>query len=197
MARRLPGRPRDPAINEAILSATRDLIAEVGQRGLSMEAVAARAGVSKPTLYLRYASKALLITEALFGQSKAREMPDSGRVREDLLEAYRWGVAEFDAPEARAALPAMLAEMTTSPELLRLVRAQVVDPEYARVRALLARAQERGEVRDGVDLDLVLDVFLGVVLARATVLDRPLDDAFAERMVDLVINGLRPPGPDA
>ncbi len=54
MATRQRGRPRDPAINDAILTAARELLVEVGYAELSMEAVAARAGVSKPTLYLRW-----------------------------------------------------------------------------------------------------------------------------------------------
>jgi AcrR family transcriptional regulator len=157
-----------------------------------MEAVAARAGVSKPTLYLRYPSKQVLIFDAVFGKTKALDMPETGSLRGDLLEAYGWAVAEFAAPEARATLPAMLAEMPTSPEFVRLVRAEVIDPEYARVQSLLLQAQARGEIRDGADLTLVIDAFLGAALARAVLLDRPLDHDFAHGMVDLLIEGLRP-----
>jgi AcrR family transcriptional regulator len=164
---------------------------EVGHRGLSMEAVAARAGVSKPTLYLRYPSKQVLIFDAVFGKTKALDMPETGSLRGDLLEAYGWAVAEFAAPEARATLPAMLAEMPGSP-VVRLVRAAVIDPEYARVQSLLRRAQARGEVRDDADLTLVIDAFLGAALARAVLLDRPLDHDFAARMVDLLLEGVRP-----
>lgn len=192
MATRPPGRPRDPAIDEAIRTAAQQLLLEVGHRGLSMEAVAARAGVSKPTLYLRYPSKQVLIFDAVFGKTKALDMPETGSLRGDLLEAYGWAVAEFAAPEARATLPAMLAEMPASPEFGRLVRAEVIDPEYARVESLLRRARARGEVREDVDLTLVIDTFLGAALARAVLLDRPLDQDFATRMVDLLIEGLRP-----
>src|SRR4051812_41795986 len=64
------GRPRDPAIDEAILSAARTLVVEIGYAALAMEAVAARARVSKPTLYLRYPTKGALVFEAVFGKTK-------------------------------------------------------------------------------------------------------------------------------
>ncbi len=188
------GRPRDPAIDEAILTATRDLLIDVGYAALSMEAVAARARVSKPTLYLRYPTKGLLVFDAVFGKTKTRALPDSGELLADLREAVSWGVEEFAAPEARAAIPGVLAELASSPELSRMVRTQVIEPEYARLRGLLERAQTRGEIRADADLTLVIDAFVGTALARATVIDRPLDNDFGLRLVDLVVAGLVPRG---
>ncbi|KUI23437.1 hypothetical protein AU193_01425 [Mycobacterium sp. GA-1285] len=174
------------------MTAARELLLEVGYPGLSMEAVAARARVSKPTLYLRYPTKLALVFEAVFGKTKALSIPDTGDVVTDLLEAYEWAVAEFAAPEARAALPGMLADLSASAESTRLVRSRVVEPEYARVHDLLKRAQRRGQIRDDFDLSLVIDAFLGTALARATIIDRPLDRAFAAQLVDLLVGGLAP-----
>jgi AcrR family transcriptional regulator len=184
------GRPRDPAINEVILTATRNLLIDVGYTNLSMEAVAARAGVSKPTLYLRYPTRAVLVFEAIFGKTKVRAMPDSGNIRADLQEAYDWAVEEFNAPEARAALPGLLAEVSANPELAQLIRTVVIGPEYGRVRGQLELAQQRGEIRDAADLDLVIDAFIGTALARVTLLDRPLDHAYSERLVNLLLGGV-------
>lgn len=186
------GRPRDPAINEAILTATRELIVEVGYSGLSMEAVAARARVSKPTLYLRYPTRGVLVFDAVFGKTKAFADPDTGSVLADLREAYDWAVEEFSAPEARAALPGLMADITASPELAQLVRSVVIEPEYARVRTMLERGQRRGEIRDDVDLDLVIDAFTGTALARVSLLDHPVDHAYGAQLVDLLISGLAP-----
>jgi AcrR family transcriptional regulator len=186
------GRRRDPAKDEAILVATRRLLVEVGYATLSMEAVAARAAVSKPTLYLRYPNKALLVFEAVFGKTKTRTVPDSGSVVDDLREAYQWAVEEFAAPEARAALPGLLGELAAHPELARLVRAAVIEPEYARVRAALERGQERGEIRRDADLELVIDAFTGTALARVSLLDHPVDRVYGDRLVDLLVDGLRP-----
>ena len=192
MATRPRGRPRDPAIDEAILTATRELLVDVGYAALSMEAVAARAGVSKPTLYRRYPTKVAVVFEAVFGATKSKAVPDTGNVSEELREAYSWAVDEFASPEARAALPGLLADISAAPEVARLVRKMVVEPEYARVRAALERGQERGEIREDVDLLLVIDVFTGAALARATLLDHPVDHAFGDRLVDLVVSGLAP-----
>jgi AcrR family transcriptional regulator len=173
-----------------ILTATRNLLIDVGYTNLSMEAVAARAGVSKPTLYLRYPTRAVLVFEAIFGKTKVRAMPDSGNIRADLQEAYDWAVEELNAPEARAALPGLLAEVSANPELAQLIRTVVIGPEYGRVRGQLELAQQRGEIRDDADLDLVVDAFIGTALARVTLLDRPLDHAYSERLVNLLLGGV-------
>jgi AcrR family transcriptional regulator len=184
------GRPRDPAINAAILSATRNLLIDVGYANLSMEAVAARAGVSKPTLYLRYPTRAVLVFEAIFGKTKVRAIPDHGSIQADLHEAYDWAVEEFNAPEARAAIPGLMAEVAANPELAQLIRTVVIGPEYGRVRGQLELAQRRGEVRADADLDLVIDAFIGTALARVILLDRPLDHAYSERLVNLLLDGV-------
>lgn len=183
------GRPRDPAKDQAILAAAREVLLEVGYAALTMEAVAARARVAKPTLYLRYPSRAVLVFDAIFGQTKARHLPDGGDVRADLRTAYRWAVDEFSSPQARAALPGLMAEVSSSPELSRAVREHVIGPEYGRVRERLARAQARGQVRPGVDLDLVVDAFIGTALARITLLDHVVDHAYGDRLVDLLLDG--------
>lgn len=188
------GRKRDPAINAAILIAARELLVEVGYANLSMEAVAARAGVTKPTLYLRYPTRAVLTFEAIFGQTKVREVPETGSIRADLRQAYRWVIDEFSAPEARAAIPGLLAEIAASPELAESVRSTVIGPEYVRVREQLHAAQVRGEIRRDADVDLVIDAFIGTALARATLLDHPLDYAYGSRLVDLLLDGFAAPG---
>lgn len=184
------GRRRDPAISERILATTRELLVEVGYAGLTVDAVAARAAVSKPTLYLRYPTKAALVFEAAFGKTKAMADPDTGNVAKDLRIAYSWAIDEFAAADARAAIPGLLAELAASPELRALVRATVIEPEYARVRRMIERGIERGEVRSDIDIELVIDAFTGTVLARSTVLDHPVDHAFGEQLVALLIDGI-------
>jgi AcrR family transcriptional regulator len=187
------GRPRDPAIDAAILSATRELLLETGYANLAMEAVAARAGISKPTLYLRYPTRAVLVFEAIFGKTKVRATPNTGGIRTDLYEAYDWAVEEFSAPEARAAIPGLLAELAASAELAQLIRTVVIGPEYERVRAQMKQAQRRGEIRPDVDLDLVVDAFIGTALARVTLLDHTVDHAYGKRLVDLLLDGIAAP----
>ncbi|PZS30974.1 MAG: TetR family transcriptional regulator [Pseudonocardiales bacterium] len=192
MSTRQRGRPRDPAINDAILKAARELLVEFGYAEVSMEAVATRAGVSKPTLYLRWPSKGVLIWDAVFENVRSVTVPERGDLATDLRAALELGIADFASPEARAALPGMLAELTSSLELARLVRARVIEPNYARMHGLLERARRRGAIRADVDLTLVIDALFGTALARATVLGRPLDGSLAEQLVDLVVAGLAP-----
>jgi AcrR family transcriptional regulator len=192
MATRPTGRPRDPAVDTAILTATRQLLVEVGYAAVSIDAVAARAEVGKPTIYRRYPNKAALVFEAVFGKTKTKAVPDTGALASDLREAYSWAVDEFAAPEARAALPGLVADLATNPQLANLVREQVIEPEYARVRAALERAQQRGEIHPGADLTLAIDTLTGTALARVLILDRAVDHTFGEQLVDLIINGLAP-----
>jgi Tetracyclin repressor-like, C-terminal domain len=86
----------------------------------------------------------------------------------------------------------LLAELSASPELARLVQSRVLGPEYHRVRNLLEQAQHRGEIRSDVDLRLVIDAFFGTALARAVILGGPLDHDFSAALVDLFINGMAP-----
>ena len=186
------GRPRNPAIDASILAATRELLVEVGYAAVSIEAVAARAEVGKPTVYRRYPSKGALVFDAVFGQTKSRPIPEHGEIGADLREAYGWAVDEFASPEAKAALPGLLADLSSNEQLLTLVRQLVVEPEVGRVRDALRAAQERGEIRQDADLDLAIDAFTGTALARTTLIDRPVDRAYGDALVDLLMHGLAP-----
>ena len=180
------GRPRNREIDNAILVATRDLLVEVGYARLTMEAVAGRAGISKPTLYLRYPNRVALVTDAIFGKTKVHAFPNSGSLREDLREAYRWAVDEFTAPEARAALPGLLAESAVTAPIMA-----AVGSEYTRVRDRLEQARAAGEIRDDADLDLVVDAFIGTALARILLVHHTVDYSYGDRLVDQLLDGVR------
>ncbi|HSD79712.1 MAG TPA: helix-turn-helix domain-containing protein, partial [Solirubrobacteraceae bacterium] len=82
---RRPGRPRDPDADARIMRAALELAADGGLRGLRMEAVAARAGVGKATLYRRWSSKQTLLADAIRAAAREIDPPDLGSVREDYL----------------------------------------------------------------------------------------------------------------
>ena len=174
------------------MRAARELLLEVGYVGITFRDIAARAGVSKPAVYRRWPTKAGVVFAAVFGRTRSREDPDTGSLAEDLRESYSWVIEEFTAPEAAAALPGLTADLAGDPQLAALVRQTIVDPEYERVRVALRRGQQRGEVRDDVDLTLIVDAFTGTAFTRATLLDRPVDAHFGERLVDLLVRGLAP-----
>jgi AcrR family transcriptional regulator len=176
-------------VRETILRATRELLVEVGYAELSIERIAERAGVGKPTIYRRWPGKGALVWEAVLGKSTVRCLPDTGNVREDLRTIVHWGIEQTTAPEAHAALPGMLMELRADPEFERLLRAGPLAREHARIRTVLERAVVRGELRPDLDLDLVLDTLIGTVLGRALLLGHPLDERFIDAIIELTLTG--------
>ena len=148
------GRPRDPAVDEAILSATVELLEEVGYAGLTMEQVAARAGVGKASVYLRWAGKVALVTEAI-GQRAgvAPPVPDTGSLGEDmrlflrsLLRARQTG---------RRAVYALTSEIATNTELAETWRRAMADTMLSGLRTIISRAVDRGELPADTDVELL------------------------------------------
>ena len=122
------GRPRDPRIDSAILSATAELLVEIGYSNLSLAAVAERAGTTKSALYRRWSSKAELVHEAAFPVAPSALEAPAGDFAADIrmmIEATR---DVFTTPVVRAALPGLVADMTADPELNARVLAR--SPSY-------------------------------------------------------------------
>ncbi|HEX3612841.1 MAG TPA: TetR/AcrR family transcriptional regulator [Sporichthyaceae bacterium] len=184
------GRPRDQAIDAAILAAARELVTDGGYAAMSMDAIASRAGVSKPTLYRRWPSRGALLIEAAFGEVPQVDPPDTGDIANDFKTTFRWGVAHVADPVGRVALPALLAEAAENPVMREMLGSRLTQPAFARIVTSLERAQQRGQVREGVDLLLVLEACTGAVIARLTMTGRPIDDAFADELVELIMLGL-------
>lgn len=188
-AKRPRGRPRNPAIDEAVLTATRELVVQVGYGALALDQVAERAGVSRTSLYLRWPSKGVLVWEAVLGGSVNRPMPDSGRFDQDLRALVGWAVEQFSDSAAKVALPSMLAEFGLNAELHETLSRNLIGPEVARAAALLERGKARGEIRSDVDIDLVVSTFVGAILARA-VFDQSLDGPFADDLTNLLLRAV-------
>ncbi|HYF24116.1 MAG TPA: TetR/AcrR family transcriptional regulator [Baekduia sp.] len=184
-----PGRPRDAARDTAILQAAGDLLAEVGYDAMSMDAVAARAGVSKATIYRRWPGKADLVLATIRARDFfAEEVPDTGDLRGDLLALFdqarrRLEESSFDH------LAGVLAALRRAPDLARPVREQLLGLWSARVHTLVERAADRGEVRrpDGAALELLAQIGPSLVAVQVLLEDEPLDAAFFERLVDCVL----------
>jgi AcrR family transcriptional regulator len=194
VAARPPGRPRSATADEAILEATVALYGDHGFDGLSMDGVAARAGVSKATIYRRYSSKVDLVMAAA-ARLAEREHPavDRGTVRGDLCAHVRALVRMLTTTDVGRCLPTMVADKKRSAELAeahdRFSAARRV-PVVAAVR----RGVERGELRTDTDAELVADLIAGPVFYSYLVSGRLLDNAYATRLVDAVLAGLQPPG---
>ena len=181
------GRPRDARCDHAILQATLDMLSEGGAAHLSIDAVAARAGVGKATIYRRWSSKEALLLEALgTADTSLVSSPDTGSLRSD-LEAY------FDALLER------LSESEGSDVLPHLIEAACYDPEVRTsldgyltsrqqpLRSILQRAQQRGEIAEAVDIKVVTDVLVGPIIYRRLMTGDPVDRTFTRSLLDIVL----------
>jgi AcrR family transcriptional regulator len=192
-AARPPGRPRSAASHEAILRATLELLAEKGMHGMSMDAVAARAGVSKATIYRRWKSKEELVEE-LLDQILAVVQPiETGNPREDFLETGRRAVASA-GPLLRL-IPALVGEAVINPEFALVFRSKLIEPRRAQWRRFFERAVEAGELRADADLDFHADVAFGAVIFRTQIADERLDRLVEDqaRAWDVIVESIGTP----
>lgn len=194
MANRAPvGRPRDPAVDEAIRSATRGLLAEVGYQRLTFDAVARRAGVSRPTLYLRWSSKAALVHDAVFSvDDPAGALAQSDDLLADLEALVRRSVELFGGDAVRAAVPGLLAEYHDRPDLREALRDRLDRPVRRQFRDLVAAGARRGQIGADVDADALFDALVGAVLFRVLVTGEAR--GVAEPVIGLVRHLVSAPG---
>src|SRR5690242_7254674 len=168
------GRPREPRRDEAIYDAVVSLVAEVGFDRMSLDAVAARAGVSKTTIYRRCPKrKGQLVAAAVTGRHAAKPAaPDTGSLRGDLLAMVRQLC--MDITENAALAAGLTSQLRASPELAQIFRDTVIEDERARWRLALERAAERGEIAGPVT-SLFPDIGPSVIHGRMTAATEPLD----------------------
>ena len=195
--RRPPGRPRSARSHQAIIEATLRLLVEVGYQRLTMDQVQRRAGVGKATIYRRWASKEELVKEAIGYLSADLPTPDTGSITGDFEAVSKALLALAADRDAALLMPRLLAEASHDPELHAIFTAQLVEPRRRVVRIMLERARERGELRDDVDLELVIDMLAGPVIYRMLITGGDLVPAAARgpRVLATLLEGLRPPAP--
>ena len=185
-ARPRPGRRRDPACDDAIHAATLAELVENGYGSLSIERVAARAGVGKATIYRRYPNKAELVVEAVrIGACIDDHLPDTGDLRADLISILRSMVERLRGPDGKVLL-AFAAERTRHPELADAFERGVIGNKRRHVRGLLQRAVDRGELPADSDIDLIAESGPALVWHHA-LYDLPLDDGLPGRIIELVL----------
>ncbi len=195
--RRPPGRPRSERSHRAIVRATLDLLVEVGYQRLTMEQVQRRAGVGKATIYRRWDSKAELVKDAIQYVGAELPVPDTGSLAGDYAAVAAAVVSIATDRNAALLMPRLLAEASRDEELHAIFYAQLVEPRRRVMRIVLARARDRGEVRDDVDIELTIDMLAGPVIYRLLLTGGDLAPAaaVAPRLLEALLTGLRPPPP--
>jgi AcrR family transcriptional regulator len=184
---RRPGRPRSAEADEAILEAAVDLFAEGGLDGLTVEGVAARAGVGKATVYRRYPCKVDLVIAASRSFAFNDDQPDTGTTRGDLRAMVGGLIERLTTTALGRAMPMMVADRARVPELAEAHRA-IVAEKREHHRGVILRGIERGDLRPDVDPEAVIDAFVGPIFYRFLISDAPLDDAFADALADNVLH---------
>jgi AcrR family transcriptional regulator len=159
------GRPRDPDVDAAILAGAARILRDRGYDGMSIEAVAAEAGVGKAAIYRRYAGKADLAAATISAVRGIDETPDSGDPRVDLVDHLRRLRRAIDAA-GMSMIGTLLVEKERTPELLARFRERSIGPNRGRARDILRRARDKALVREDADLELALDMLAGPLFAR-------------------------------
>ena len=190
--RRRPGRPRSEEAHGAILDAAISLIREVGYDALAMDAIAARAGVGKATVYSRWATKEALVAEALERIVRSIPIPDTGTTEGDLRVMMRDSVAMYRDPATKGLLAGLVAAMARSERIAQAVRSGFIATRRDALRQVLERGVARGGLQKGLDLELALDLLSGPLLFRMLITGGRIDERLTRGIVETVLRGLAP-----
>ena len=185
---RRPGRPRSEQAEQAIIEATLELFAELGFEGVCVEAVAARAGVGKATIYRRWPNKEELLLAAFGSLKSPFPEPKGVSVRDDLLAMVQVMCADKADPRKARRYALLLGEGDKYPRLMARYKETVVQPRREAMRAVIRHGVETGELRPDTDVEIAMLTLTGVIMAQEK--DGILDDDFAVRLVDGLLQGL-------
>ena len=181
------GRPRASAADshEAILTAVHDLLQEMSVRELTMEKVARRAGVGKPTLYRWWKSKPALVV-AMFNERivPTLDAPEARTLEESIRQKVERLVSAFDGFFGKV-VSELIAEGQGDPEILRELNDGYVQPRRAGTIDEIIKAQEQGTVAKEVDPEMVVDAIFGSLYFTLLLRLRPLSPDYADRVISL------------
>jgi AcrR family transcriptional regulator len=182
-----PGRPRSEMAHRAILQAFHELLIRDGFARLRLEHVAARAGVSKATIYRRWASKEELAIELLHELAAPfLAIPDSGDTRAELVTVTQSCIGRLTESDFGPVVCAMLCEIAANPTVGDRFRAVVVQARRDEVRHVVERGIARGDLPSSTDPDVATELLIGPIYFRL-VFGGALDGEFGEKVVDALL----------
>ncbi|MGW8991007.1 TetR/AcrR family transcriptional regulator [Streptomyces zhihengii] len=186
---------------QAILAATRELVAEEPYEKVTVEAIAARAGVGKQTIYRRWPSKSAVIFAALLALSENADrqndeqpvtLPDTGDLETDLKLVMRATAEEFADPAFDRLIRALNTEIVNDTALAAEYQEKLARPLDEAKKARLRSAQEAGQLNPDADLDLVLEVLYAPLFQRWLHRSAPLTAAYADSLVEATLRAFAP-----
>lgn len=186
-----PGRPRSEKARKAVMRSALALIGKVGFHELTIEAVAARARVGKATIYRWWPNKAELVID-VFASVVGEELrfPRVGPVLESIHAQMRRWVPIFRTPLGQI-VATVIGAGQSDPSILKAFHAYWVEPRRMEARRLIRQAIQHGELRVGLDPDMVLDLLYGPLYLRLLLKHAPLTERFVDGVFDLVAPTLR------
>ncbi|MFI2612277.1 TetR/AcrR family transcriptional regulator [Kitasatospora sp. NPDC018619] len=192
---------RSERARAAVLAAAAELVAEVGYGRLTVEAIAARAGVGKQTIYRWWPSKGAVVFDAFLAAGEhdgGLALPDTGDLAADLRAVLRPTSDELGDPATDRTYRALVAEILNDPALHAEYRTRLLDPLLEVTRDRLRSAREAGGLPPDTDLDLAVELLYGPIYYRWQYRLGPLTHEHADRLVDAALRALnRPAAPGA
>lgn len=186
---------RSQRSHDAILAAALDLCAEEGYGRLTIEGIAARAGVSKKTIYRWWPSRGAVVLDALHEAADvAAPHVDTGDLATD-MRTQLTAVITFLSPPSHAPLAGVIADALRDPELAGPVRDRLIRPRIEEFEQRMRRAQEQGQLHPDADLDVALDLFYGPLYHRLVFHLGFPEPAYLDKLIAHVIRALTPEGP--
>src|SRR6185369_6508798 len=182
------GRPRRAAIDAAIVRAAVELMTEGGVEATTLTAVARRAGVARATVYLRWPTRSALIGAAARAAVGGQVLPLTGDVEEDIRVGAAWMQRVFDLPTTAAMLPEIIRGVLANPPELSF---EAVAPRRREFARLYTEGAEAGGFDPTLDPHVGFDILLGTGLVHLFANRRAMSPAEAERLAEVVIQGLR------
>ncbi|MDH6280099.1 TetR/AcrR family transcriptional regulator [Prescottella agglutinans] len=186
------GPQRNPAIDEAVLRATRELLIENGYAGTTIDAISTRAGAGRPAIYRRWPSKAHIVHDAVYPVMESENVSDDVEIAEEISRLTYGAVALFGDPAAREAVPGLMSEGRSGPELRKALVTDQLESIREELGRRLSAAVAAGELREGIDSDTLLDVIAGAAIFAQSARDVQDQERLASTLVDIVLNGVIP-----
>jgi AcrR family transcriptional regulator len=169
---------------------------EVGYRKLTIEAIAARAGVGKQTIYRWWPSKGAVVLDGFLAAVNEDpddlSLPDTGDVAADLRGVVRAIVAELADPQLSGTSRALMVEMQEDVELADTMLERILAPQLRAIADRLRAAQHAGQLRTDLDLAVAVEMFVGPLYHRWLLRTAPLTEAYADTVTDLALRALTP-----
>jgi AcrR family transcriptional regulator len=184
------GRPRDAGADDRILATAFGQLVRYGYGGLSMESVAAEAGVAKTTIYRRYPAKRDLVIAALTQEVPFEPPPPDLPTRDALERFIHLAVEVLIHSGAVRILASLVVEDQREPGILEVFRSRILAPRRSMVVAMLERGIERGDVRPDIDPLLVAEMVAGAVFGHHVILGEPATEGWIDALVDHVWNSI-------